>query len=1023
MNPAARFTTHPRVESFVVGQRWMSEAEPELGLGTVALVEGRQVEIEFPAAGERRRYAARAAPLRRVRFRVGDRVVDREQQSFAIEAVEEEDGLLRYIGGGRSALESTLSGATSPTLPRERLLSGRVDGPAVYDLRVSTLERRSELRRSRTRGLLGPRVALLPHQIAIAEEVASRQQPRVLLADEVGLGKTIEAGLVLHRLLHTGRAARVLVLVPPSLIHQWLVELLRRFNFWFRIFDEDRCASIERLDAENGTTTNPFLDEQLVLAGLDLFADERRRRQVTEAPWDLLVVDEAHRLGDGAQASSRAADDTRHLVDAHRDVRDGGEAHHHGDGAAPDRDAGEVHGRDHRAGRHSDLGEAHTRDDGSNPSGEGKRPANSDGTHAYELAASLAEKSRGVLLLTATPEQLGRGAHFARLRLLDPQRYTDRAAFEAEAHAYAAVGDFVDRVLGGAPLAPDDRASPLLAEPSGHLRTRFDAAAAGEPGARERLLEDLVDRHGPGRVVFRNTRAAIGGFPARHVHIVPLARPGAPGEEAPLDSGADPRIPWLRDLLRELGDEKVLLICRTRAQVEAIGATLARLVNVPTAVFHEELSLLQRDRNAAYFAEAGGARLLLCSEIGSEGRNFQFARHLVLFDLPDDPDVLEQRIGRLDRIGQRRDVEIHVPIPQDSSLEVRARWFHEGLDAFEQSLRGAQELYRRFGPTVADLARRRDAGEKTDGELDSLVAETRAARAEVAARLERERDRLLERSSFRPARAAKLIGQIDGVDRDDGLEDLVVRLLEQQGVDVDEVGSHTFRLEPRRLAHDVLPGLPSDGLTATFSRDRALVREDLSFLTWEHPIVTTAIEMLLGSESGNAAFALLDDAKDRTLLLEACFVVECVAPPRLAIDRFLPATPVRLCFDQTLARREIAFVPGELVRASPDALLARPEITRSLLPRMLEAAEDAAEERRSYLVGEAIQAMQDVLGRELDRLELLRATGGRVSDEEIALARAEIAELREQLATARIRLDSLLLVWKGPRAILDADPD
>lgn len=73
---------------------------------------------------------------------------------------------------------------------------------------------------------------------------------------------------------------------------------------------------------------------------------------------------------------------------------------------------------------------------------------------------------------------------------------------------------------------------------------------------------------------------------------------------------------------------------------------------IKTASFTEEMSLLERDQAAAYFADESGASILLASEIGSEGRNFQFAHHLVLFDLPANADTLEQRIGRLDRIGQ-----------------------------------------------------------------------------------------------------------------------------------------------------------------------------------------------------------------------------------------------------------------------------------------------------------------------------------------------------------------------------------
>src|SRR6185503_7589573 len=168
------------------------------------------------------------------------------------------------------------------------------------------------------------------------------------------------------------------------------------------------------------------------------------------------------------------------------------------------------------------------------------------------------------------------------------------------------------------------------------------------------------------------------------------------------------------------------------------------------AVFHEGLSLVQRDRNAAWFAEEDGARVLICSEIGSEGRNFQFAHHLVLLDLPLDPELLEQRIGRLDRIGQSSEIQVHVPYVTGSSHEVLARWYHTGLNAFEKNLHGGRELLERFGARVHDLAQDFHETEVTScAELDRLIAETQSARDELATRLEHGRDRLLELNSFR----------------------------------------------------------------------------------------------------------------------------------------------------------------------------------------------------------------------------------------------------------------------------------
>ncbi len=155
--------------------------------------------------------------------------------------------------------------------------------------------------RSPAWGLASARVDLIAHQLRVAEIVAQRRPPRALLADEVGLGKTIEAGLILARLLATGRVSRALVLAPASLTSQWLVELLRRFNLSFALFDEERCEAIEVADGAR----NPFEDEQCVIADIGWLAESpRRAAQIGEAEWDLVVVDEAHHLEWSPLASS-----------------------------------------------------------------------------------------------------------------------------------------------------------------------------------------------------------------------------------------------------------------------------------------------------------------------------------------------------------------------------------------------------------------------------------------------------------------------------------------------------------------------------------------------------------------------------------------------------------------------------------------------------------------------------------------------------------------------------------------------
>jgi ATP-dependent helicase HepA len=188
---------------YVVGQRWLSHAEPELGLGIVLAVEGRILQLSFPAVEEERTYSIKQAPLCRITYRKNDKVETNKQLSLTIKDVQSLKGFYVYLGiddedNEHQILESDLSHTINFNAPLQRLLSGQVDKQKYFQLKIDTLRYLSKIQQSSTQGLIGARTQLLPHQIHIAHQVSKRSAPRVLLADEVGLGKTIEAGLILY---------------------------------------------------------------------------------------------------------------------------------------------------------------------------------------------------------------------------------------------------------------------------------------------------------------------------------------------------------------------------------------------------------------------------------------------------------------------------------------------------------------------------------------------------------------------------------------------------------------------------------------------------------------------------------------------------------------------------------------------------------------------------------------------------------------------------------------------------------
>ncbi|MDF1859474.1 MAG: SNF2-related protein [Verrucomicrobiales bacterium] len=929
---ASRYQTDTADPSqFAPGQRWVSETQTEFGLAIILKADSTIVQAFYPAVGETLTYASRNAPLRRVEFEPGDTVKDQEGNSFSVSDVREENKCLIYIDSdGNELAESNLSDTMNVQRPEQRLLSGVSDEPRLWSLRQSAIRNQQEARSREVRGLIGGRVSLIPHQLYIAEEVANRQAPRVLLADEVGLGKTIEACLILHRLHLSGRARRILILVPDALVNQWFVELYRRFAMSFAIYDEERAISIEAggEDEEERKDTNPFFDDQLVLCATSwLAANPKRAAQAAAAEWDLTIVDEAHHLEWTTKSSS------------------------------PE----------------------------------------------YDAVEAIAQKSVGLLLLTATPEQLGQQGHFARLRLLDPARFSDLKEFIKESDQYRKISDLADRLASEKSLRKSDLKDleKLLGK---EVAAKLDADDT--PANRESCRSSLIDLHGPGRVLFRNRRLVLDSFPQRIAHLSALS--------CEPEKAFETKVDWLVELMKSRPDDKILLITHLRESVEAIEEALRERISSQATVFHEGLSLLQRDKNAAWFAdEEMGARILICSEIGSEGRNFQFAHHLVLFDLPSDPGLLEQRIGRLDRIGQQENIHIHVPIIEGSGEELKALWYHNGLGAFEHTLHGSGPIDREFREEIDRLCEA--SAEEREKALPKLLDRTREFKEKIDKELEQGRDHLLEVSSFDRDQGQALVSQIEDLDEDTRLEYLMLKLFDHSGVTVEDLDDRSYVLLPEHLfSAEAFPGLPEEGLSVTFSREVALTREDITFLSADHPMVISAIDSFLSKDHGNSAFFRLEKAGEQLLMVETVSVLECIAPEYLHADRFLPARPIRQIIDQKGRDRTEDF-PIERIRKDgrpgPSTFLReKSKALKGAVPPLLEVSSNQAEDIADEYRAEAIETMSELYDQEIERLARLKEMGHPVRDAEIEMAKEEKEQLKKYLLDAPLKMDSVRLI-------------
>lgn len=935
------------MSDFVIGQRWVSHTETELGLGIIIGIEGRRVEISFPAADEQRIYATDTAPLTRIEHKPGETIRNQDDKTFKITRLENFQGRLIYFADDEAGEEHKideldLNCFIELTSPKQRLISGQLDNLKAFRLRCETLMQQHKLQQSSVQGLLGSRTSLLPHQVYIAHEVAKRYAPRVLLADEVGLGKTIEAGMILHYQLHTGLASRVLIIVPDTLSHQWLVEMLRRFNLNFALFNEERLHALSEED------DNPFETEQLIICSLDnLTSDPALFNHALAAEWDMVVVDEAHHL---------------HWTEG-------------------------------------------------------------DEGHDYRCIEKLANQCRGLLLLTATPEQVGAESHYARLRLLDPARFHDLDTFLNEEKGYRQLSDIVKTLLDEPDKVLSDDMLTLL---KSYLQDEAPTDSKPELSIREEIVSKLLDRHGTGRVFLRNTREAIKGFPERKLHDHSFDNPDIYASLNGKDSlfpetkiendkdwlKNDPRVTFLVNLVEELNAEKILVICANASTASTLEKYLQLKMGIRSAAFYEGLSIIERDRAAAYFADTDmGAQVLICSEIGSEGRNFQFAHHLVLFDLPLNPDLLEQRIGRLDRIGQTETINIHIPYIKDTAQEVLFNWFNNGLDIFLQSCAAAYSIYEKFETPL------NEALDKPETNIDSLVKETNQYTNKMKQEMQDGRDRLVELNSCRKDVADEIINTIDSEEDPHELMNFMESMFNTYGVDHEEHSENAWIIRSSdHMRTGYFPGIGEEPITVTFDRQKALSREDMPFISWEHPMVSEAIEMVLKSDIGNTFITTIekDGIEPGTILLETFSSINTIAPKQLQVERYLPITPLRTLiskdrkdYSKVLKHEKLNILSMKVDRQTAHAIIKQ---IKPDLEVMIDFAIKFSQSKLPKLKEEAQQRVDKLLGSEIDRMKQLQKNNATIRKEEIEFLEEQHHACVEVINNAKYELQAVRLV-------------
>ena len=998
-----------------IGMKVKYLPQPEWGVGHLLSLEDNntKAQVSFPArdAGAPILVTTRGGTLVHAVLRQGDAVRTKSGLNAVVTASEPvARGLYFYslkLEDGTETEMIELDVRAQPPKPDliAMLKEGRVGDAKNFVLRRAALQLDDERRNDALGALLASRVMVKPHQVGVVQRVLSARRPRFVLADEVGLGKTIEAGMIFSALRLAGLARRVLVVAPSHLTVQWLVELFHKFNQLFTLMDTERYE--QSIDEQ--PTVSPWARFELVVTSLELLQRSEQHRKETGDPkagWDLVIIDEAHHL---------------------------------------------------------------------------------KGDKAYEAAKALAKNSWGLLLLTATPMQLDPAEYQALLSLIDPVTAPSAKDFEARLARQEELSKAIRALLSGKKTATAVK----------ELAAKFPHdESLQEIDDPDQMLSHLAETYSLSDRLIRNRRAVVGGFSERklHVHNVELGSDELAAREAALAQLASDgtlRGAALSNLIRRLESSpaafmaavrgnkaltgmrtvlpdrdakfvafskvlkdiwakeknaKVLVFTEARDTLESLQQKL-RNDHVEALAYHGDLPLVERDRQVARFRDPEGPKILLCTEVGGEGRNFQFAHHLVHYDLPWSPSTVEQRIGRLDRIGQSKPVDIHVFEALGTfSADVLAV-LRDAVGVFGETVGGLDAVLEDVEPRLTELALAEPKARA------AYVAELKTKVSKAREQVKKAYDPLLDLRSFDKAAVSDLVGRAEAraaVDSDDAdaiedrlwgvardlderLEECITELADRIGIRVDTDQEVDAFQAAFHLGHalnvEALPGFDiteERTVLGTFWRDTAVEQEEIEYFATGHPFIEALFGFLRDGPYGRNGARFLDvRAPIRARGVEFMFHVTPPEPADTTPGARVPSRQLSRFLDSMLVH--VAVIRG------PDG---KPKVDTQLLStlkdtdgRSIKASElPAAFPELPTFLDEAVLVAGKAAVAKLTKL--LASAKEAIEDErDLAMVRIRLALEHQGLPEAKVELalvtelndcDHLLKALAGTTVTLDS---
>ncbi len=966
---------------FVSGQRWLSQTEPELGLGLVLKVEPDRVNIVFPSSETTRVYTIENPPLTRVSFSVGDVLKTQDGKEFTVEDLIEKDGLVTYINKGKKVEESRLSDSLTFSKPFDRLLNAQVDDKPVYNLRHRALYRRFKTLRAPLRGFFNGRYNPRPHQLYVAVQATRQAHPRVLLADEPGMGKTVEAGLILQRLQIFGSAERVLLLAPQYLIDNLELELSRRFGYAFARVSADDFATTakpaKKSSKKGQESTNPFFGEEWPWESCTLedFSGGRGKRAAAaaEAGWDVVIVAGGETLEWSEEGGNAAWTAVQTVAEATKSLIILSDA-----------------GQEQDARSH--FGRLHLLD--------AEAFATPRKYSAYRKAHEASEAAITHLLTATTwdkeSEALAKPLLAGETKMKDILKLWKEGREEARDQ----IIDFLlDGQEQGRMVFRNTRQSALGIPTREISIVRVESL---KPEVRDGLKEEFklhgkaVDSKAKAKALPSAADAALATWLGTLVNPAPPAPPSVP--PVPADEVQPPAaLPT------------ALVICASRNRALAVEKVLSKKVQGLVELVGPDI------RGSDDIAPS----VVVVGEEDMTGRSFPGMDITVLWDTPLSLEEVQGRIFTAENSKRRDALKVLVPVVEDTPQEMTALWLEQGLHGFSTWSPAQAETAAEYAKPVHDIAKRLGVkhNPKLDDELKALIKKSAASHESHLKRYDKHRDHFLEAVSCRKNGAEQATSRLKSTDEDESLDLFMNRTLEQLGILVETKSGRTVVVKPNPEASFRLEEIPKEGMKLCYSRTTAMIREDADYLTWDHPLVFRATDRLLSTAIGNTAYVVWEDERAQIVLLEGIFLATPDSPDAsLQASRHMPPTPVRVVLShdfEDLSAEYTSEMVNKIVRNGRREWLrnnARP--LYNIIPSMMRILTQRAAIKMKELSSKAAHQMEAMFTADVTRLRRLPSTTRR--EEEITRLETLIATLKPLLNEPVLSLDQLRLLRRGP---------